>query len=72
MWFFGIKKKKTKELQNVKYALRRLLNCFYNRDKWPAISVAVEPKLWFHGGKIDDTTREAIRYAEKVLGDDVS
>jgi len=62
----------SKNLQNVRYGLERLLNCFYERDKWPAISVAVKPKLWFHGGKVDDTTREAIRYAEKVLGDDHS
>lgn len=53
--------------QQLHYALERLLNCFYSREHWPKISVAVGKKLWFHGGKVDDTTREAIRYAERVL-----
>lgn len=53
--------------EKLRYALECLLSSFYNRNKWPAISVALKPKLWFHGGKVDDTTREAIRYAEKIL-----
>lgn len=60
-----------KKPDQLQYALQRLLNCFYSRERWPKISMAVDKKLWFHGGRVDDTTREAIRYAERILKGDV-
>jgi len=55
--------------EKLEYALNRLINCFYNLDEWPAISVSVFPKTWIHGGKVDDETREAIRYGQKLMTD---
>jgi len=50
------------------YALKRLLSCFDIKG-WPHITVAlkVKGKRGWVSGAVDDETREAIRYAEKVL-----
>lgn len=54
--------------KQLRYALERLVNCFYGQH-WPQISIAVDKKAWFHGGRVDDTTREAIEYARKILNE---
>ncbi len=52
-------------------ALRRLLANF-DTDKWPTISVALfqdkENRSVWWTGSVDDETREAIQFANKVLG----
>lgn len=54
---------RVKELES---ALRRLLNQFDSRRKWPKIAVRVTER-WV-AGAVDDECRDAIRYAGKVLG----
>lgn len=53
---------RVKELES---ALRRLLNQFDSRRKWPKIAVRVTER-WVVGA-VDDECRDAIRYGEKVL-----